>query len=112
MSDVCELCGRSLISSYKQLRSNDEPATLVVGCPVHGPSGNLLQKYLGKGIEFLISIPTIKYKGVESGEQHKEQEPIEVTVYNDTWFELTVELSSGDKFQCTNTVYTYRDVTV
>lgn len=39
---ICPICGTTLVSERKQFRSDDEPATLVVGCPVHGSAAELV----------------------------------------------------------------------
>jgi len=44
---VCAVCGRKLVKDNVQLRwADDEAATLVVSCPVHGLHHNLHSNYL------------------------------------------------------------------
>ena len=50
-STQCPICKRELRYEHKQFRSDDEPATLVVGCEIHGPVAQLvLQLFSNKGI--------------------------------------------------------------
>jgi hypothetical protein len=42
---VCPICGSVLVHELKQLRQDDEPATLVVGCPVHGSAAELAIRF-------------------------------------------------------------------
>jgi hypothetical protein len=58
MSDAlakqCPICGRTLKYEHKQFRSDDEPATLVVGCDIHGSTAELvLQLFSDKNRKFI-----------------------------------------------------------
>ena len=44
--EVCPICGSVLFRERKQFRQDDEPATLVVGCPIHGSAAELAVRFL------------------------------------------------------------------
>jgi hypothetical protein len=41
----CPICGRAIETKFEQFRSDDEPATLVSKCPIHGSIGNVCRLY-------------------------------------------------------------------
>ena len=46
LQHTCPICGSQIVSRSAQFRSDDEAATLVSMCPIHGTIGNLCKIYM------------------------------------------------------------------
>jgi hypothetical protein len=61
MQDLCPICGLTLARERQQLRQDDEPATLVIGCPDHGSAAELAVRFRsGTNRDGLGRIPSIR----------------------------------------------------
>jgi len=57
---ACPICGSAIIVTKQQVRADDEAATLVSVCPVHGTIGNVALKYMcGFNRDKLVCRPDI-----------------------------------------------------